>query len=112
MIVVQNHSNHIQRDSERQNVHNFEWLSKGLAPVKLSGNVNDQHVTRGVAGSALGHLVTIGTILENNTDRFVERIRGIYVSRMKDILTLMKNDTVGGVTQEAQDHLASGLNRS
>jgi hypothetical protein len=85
-----------------------EWGGKD--PVKLSGNVNDQKVVTGTAAGPIDHLITIGNVLEESADRFVERIRGIYVSRMKEILTLMKADPEG-VTQEAQDHVAGGLKR-
>jgi capping protein beta len=78
--------------------------------VRLSGNVNDQHVVQGNANEPIDHLITIGNLLEENADRFVERIRGIYISRMKEILTLMKED-VEGVTKQSRDQLASGLKR-
>jgi capping protein beta len=82
----------------------------GRTPVRLSGNVNDQRTVEGNAGEPIDHLVTIGTVLEESADRFVERIRGIYVSRMKEILLLMKTD-MEGVTEDATSKLASGLKK-
>jgi hypothetical protein len=81
-------------------------------PVRLSGSVSDQHVVKGTAKDPIDHLVTIGNILEESADRFVERIRSISVSRMKDILTCMKVDTAGGPTDEAIDKVAAGLARN
>jgi hypothetical protein len=60
----------------------------------------------------MDHLIQIGTMIEGNADRFVEMVRGIYVSKMKDILARLKVDTEYAPTQEAMDFLAGGLKKT
>jgi capping protein beta len=85
------------------------WSCRAGTPVTLGGNVYDSHAIEGVAAKNIDHLVTIGQMIEANADRFVEKIRGIYASKMKEILSYMKIDTVQGVSQKATDLLAGGL---
>jgi capping protein beta len=86
----------------------IKWKLKTGTPVTLDGNVNDARETEAVAGKNIDHLVIIGGMIEANADRFVEKIRGIYASKMREILSYMKIDTERS-TQKAQDMLASGL---
>ncbi|KAH0791956.1 F-actin capping protein, beta subunit [Histomonas meleagridis] len=81
-------------------------------PVSLSGSVNSSTTQVAFADSPLAHLVTIGTMIEENADRFVEKIRQIYVAKMKEILSYMKVDPTTTVSQEAQDFVADGLKES
>jgi capping protein beta len=79
--------------------------------VHLSGTVSENSVVENAASGTLDHLVTIGEIIEENAGKFVERIRGIYVSKMREILSYLKEDTENKVSQKAQDLLADGLKR-
>jgi capping protein beta len=85
------------------------WSCRSGKPIALGGNVNDAREADGVAAKNLDHLVTIGGMIEANADRFVEKIRGIYASKMREILSYMKVDTERGVSQKAQDLVAGGL---
>jgi capping protein beta len=84
------------------------WKLRSGDPVVLDGNVNDARETEGVAGKNIDHLIIIGGMIEANADRFVEKIRGIYASKMREILSYMKIDTERS-TQKAQDFVAGGL---
>jgi beta-lactam-binding protein with PASTA domain len=77
----------------------------------LNGNVADQKTSRGTSSTDIEHLIKIGTMIEDNADRFVEMVRGIYVSKMKDILSRLKVDTEYAPTQEAMDYLAAGMKK-
>jgi capping protein beta len=77
--------------------------------ITLNGTVNDEKVATAGATSAIQHIITIGTMIEENADRFVEKIRGIYVGKMKEILSYLKIDQEYTVSQTAQDLLAGGL---
>lgn len=61
-----------------------------IGEVHLSGNVNDQHEKKAFAMSPLDHLVTIGTMIEDNAADFVQKIRSFYVSKSKEILSYTK----------------------
>ncbi|OHS99344.1 F-actin-capping protein subunit beta [Tritrichomonas foetus] len=65
------------------------------APVSMNGSMNDQHVKTARAQSNIEHLVTIGEMVESSSDRFVEKIRQIYVSKMEEILSYMKSNPNG-----------------
>jgi capping protein beta len=86
-----------------------KWPCRVGTAVALDGSVNEETIVEGEANGALDHLITIGGMIEGISDRFVERIRGIYVSKMKEILSYMKHDPENSVSQKAQDLLAGGL---
>jgi hypothetical protein len=85
------------------------WKSRIGQAVTLNGSVADSHELEKEAASPLDHLVTIGQMIEGNADRFVEKIRGIYASRMREILSYMKVDSHNQGLQTAQDFIADGL---
>jgi capping protein beta len=86
------------------------WKCRLGTPVNLAGTVTDGTMAEGTARKGIDHLVTIGGIIEASADRFVEKIRGIYVSRMREILSYMKVDAETSVAQQkAQDYVAGGL---
>ena len=88
---------------------NITWKCKVGGPLQLNGDVNDQKFVTARADSDMDHLVTIGKMIEGNADRFVEKIRGIAVSKMKEILSYMKMDENSYAAQQARDMMTRGL---
>jgi capping protein beta len=90
----------------------ISWRCRVGHSVTLTGSVADSHDIEKEAASPLDHLVTVGQMIEGNADRFVEKIRGIYASRMREILSYMKVDSHNQGAQAAQDFIADGLKAS
>jgi capping protein beta len=106
--------------NRKQRIYNYGLVSSAIVsitwkcrlgtPVTLAGSVIDGTMAEGGARGALDHLVTLGGIIEASCDRFVGKIRGIYVSRMREILSYMKVDAETSASQQkAQDYVAGGL---
>ncbi|OHT09600.1 F-actin-capping protein subunit beta [Tritrichomonas foetus] len=69
-------------------------------PLKLSGGCSDRREQTGNAASPKEHLVTVGTMIEDCTSSFMEKVRQIYVGKMKEILSYTKGSAAGATAQD------------
>jgi capping protein beta len=78
-------------------------------PGSIGGSISNDKEIECNGETPMEHMVTIGKLIEGNSDRVVAEIRGIYVSKMREILSYMRTDADFQGSLAAQELLAGGL---
>jgi translation initiation factor 2 gamma subunit (eIF-2gamma) len=77
--------------------------------VSLGGSISNSKMIDAQSTTDLEHLVVIGQLIEGNSDRAVAQIRGIYVSKMREILGCMRTDADFSGSLAAQELMAGAM---
>lgn len=79
------------------------------SPIVLSGGVADSSSVTAKATDNKGHLMNIGKMVEANAATFLEKVKQIYVSKMKEIFTYTKKKIGSAEIEERKKMLAEAM---
>lgn len=71
-------------------------------PLKLSGGCSERKINNATlqGTTAKDHLIQIGSMIEDSTSGFMEKLKQIYVGKMKEILSYLKGSSGGASAQD------------
>jgi capping protein beta len=106
----------VEVKKKKGKVHTYHLTSSVVLSLRFPVKVGDSAVLGGSiandkeiedkADTSMEHLVTIGKLIEGNSDRVVSEMRGIYVSKMREILSFMRCDAGFNPSKMAPEVLA------